>query len=379
MDVLFASPRFPPDARQTTMTQLACRLVDRGYDVRGVHEAGRDSTEYFPVDDFAGPAMRSPWWVSLWRYYRAWRAEMDAYLTAHDPDVVVTNQRSHVPTVQGARGQDVPVVAVIEGLGFMRYDPTNLALDKTPRFLDLPTESKVQYPFVRSLFRQQRAAFPDFAAVVALSAFLGDVVDASFGVDARVIRTMVDIDAVRADDHDPECIIMVNPRSKLKGGDIFLDIAGRMADEQFLVAGDFATNDQRGRAAALDNVTYLGWVDDMREVYGRAKLLLVPSIVEEGGPRVIVEAFANGVPVVGTNRGGVPGFIGDAGAVVDDPYDIDEWVRTVEATLEVYDRFRPRAFGRAPLFDADDAVERYVSLLSEVAGWEGDGPPSTQA
>jgi glycosyltransferase involved in cell wall biosynthesis len=366
MDVLFSSPRFPPDADQTTMTQLACRLADRGYGVRGVHEAGRDSTDYFPVDDLSVPPMGSPWWVRLWQYYRRWRSAVDAYLSIHDPDVVVTNQRSHVPTVQGARGHDVPVVAIIEGLGFMRFDPRNHRLDKTPRFLDLPLESKVQYPFVRSLFHQQREAFPDFAAVVALSQFLADVVDASFGVDARVLRTMVDLDAVRADDHDPECVTMVNPRSELKGADIFLDIVRAMDDEHFLVAGDFATDAQRETAATLDNVTHLGWVDDMREVYGRTKLLLVPSLVEEGGPRVIVEAFANGVPVVGTDRGGTPEFVGDAGAVVDNPHDVGEWVSKIEAILADYERKRSLARERAPLFDADETVEQYVALLDAV-------------
>jgi len=163
MDVLFASPRFPPDADQTTMTQLACRLVDRDYGVRGVHEAERDSTDYFPVDDLPVEPLASPWWVSLWRYYRNWRTAVDDYLDTHDPDVIVANQRSHVPTMQGARTHDVPVVAVTEGLGFMRFNPNNHRLDKRPQFLELPPESKLQYPFVRSLFHQQRASTPKLA------------------------------------------------------------------------------------------------------------------------------------------------------------------------------------------------------------------------
>jgi glycosyltransferase involved in cell wall biosynthesis len=348
------------------MTQLACRLADQGYGVRGVHETGRNSTDYFPVDDLPVSSMGNPWWVSLWRYYRSWRQEIDNYLDAHNPTVVVANQRSHVPTVQGSRGHDVPVIAVIEGLGFMRFDPHDHRSNKAPRFLDLPLSSKIQYPFVRSLFRQQRKAFSEFAAVVALSRFLANVVDATFGVDARVLRTMVDLDAIRTSDHEPECLTMVNPRNELKGGDIFLDVARQLPDERFLVAGNFGTDAQRSRAESLDNVTPLGWVEDMRAVYGRTKLLLVPSLVEEGGPRVIVEAFANGIPVVGTDRGGVPEFIGEVGAVVDDPHDITEWVERVNATLENYEHLRSVARDRASLFEAEETVEQYVDLLDEV-------------
>jgi len=159
---------------------------------------------------------------------------------------------------------------------------------------------------------------------------------------------------------------MVNPRSELKGGNIFLEIASRMTDEQFLVAGEWATNEQRETATALENVTDLGWIDDMRDVYGRTKLLLVPSLVEEGGPRVIVEAFANGIPVVGTDRGGVPGFVDDAGAIVEDPNDVAEWERQIRATLDQYDQLSTRARERAPLFETESTVERYVHLLDEV-------------
>jgi glycosyltransferase involved in cell wall biosynthesis len=310
--------------------------------------------------------MKPPWWSRLWWYNRLWRRGIDQYLETHSPDVIVSNMRCHVPTIQGARGHDVPVVAIIEGLGFMRYNPQNLRLDKRPRFFELPFGLKIQYPFVRSLYHQQCAAFPEFGEIIALSEFLGDVVEASFGVDTQVIRTMVDLEAVTATDHQPEYVTMVNPRSKLKGPDIFLDIVRELPEQQFLVAGDFATESQRKAAEELDNLTYLGWVDDMREVYRQTELLVVPSLAEEGGPRVIVEAFANGIPVVGTDRGGVPEFIGEAGAIVDDPHDTGEWIEKIEVTRKEYDRKQTLARERAPMFDSASPIDQYEQLLEEI-------------
>lgn len=366
MNILFSSPQFPKNENQSTLSQVAHRLTDRGHEVSGVYEAGAASSDAFPTEGFSVPSVKSPWWVRLWYYNHAWRRRISSYLSAHDPDVVVAHQRTHVPTVQAARGHGIPVVAIVEGLGFMRFDPQNHRMNKMPQFAELPLKSKLQYPFVRSLFRQQCRGFTHFAAVVALSGFISDVVQATFGVDTRVIRTMVDINDVRAEEREPECITMMNPRTELKGGDIFLEIAGVMPDTQFVIAGEFASSAQRETAATLNNITYLGWMDDVREVYRRTKVLLVPSLVEEGGPRVIVEAFANGIPVVGTNRGGIPEFIDDAGAIVDEPHSISQWVKEIEAVIDNYDCLSGLANDRARRFGTATTINRYVDLLKAV-------------
>ena len=57
----------------------------------------------------------------------------------------------------------------------------------------------------------------------------------------------------------------------------------------------------------------------MASVYARARVLLVPSLWWESGPRVIVEALANGIPVIGSSSGGVPEVIGDGGIILEFP------------------------------------------------------------
>jgi glycosyltransferase involved in cell wall biosynthesis len=63
----------------------------------------------------------------------------------------------------------------------------------------------------------------------------------------------------------------------------------------------------------LDNVVVTPNTADMRPLYGRARLLLAPSLWYESGARVLAEALLNGIPVIITNRGGGPEMIGDAG------------------------------------------------------------------
>jgi glycosyltransferase involved in cell wall biosynthesis len=349
-----------------TLTLLASRLRERGHDVSGVQEE-REALDEFPVEKFQVPRTGPPWWVRLWQYYRVWRRRVSSYLETHSPDVVVSNQRTHVPTLQGALNHGIPVVAIVEGLGFMRYNAENLARDKRPSFWNLPPAKKPQYPFIRSLYRQQRAAFPKFADVVGLSNFLCEVVDATFDTPATMIRASIDPTSVRADHRDPEYITMVNPRSKIKGGDIFLEVAERMPDRQFFVAGHFARNTSIEKAARLENVTHPGWVDDMREVYAQTEILMIPSRVEEGNPRVKAEAMANGIPVVGTNRGGVPEMLDGAGAVVSDPYDIDQWSEKIAAVEDSYEVLSAGARDHVSEYDIDENLPRFEAVIEDAA------------
>jgi len=58
-------------------------------------------------------------------------------------------------------------------------------------------------------------------------------------------------------------------------------------------------------------VEFLGWRDDIHSVLSNLDLLIVPSAPGEATTRVILEAFAAGVPVVATRSGGIPEIVSD--------------------------------------------------------------------
>ncbi len=70
-----------------------------------------------------------------------------------------------------------------------------------------------------------------------------------------------------------------------------------------------------------DHIRCLGYIDP-QEVLPKADALILPSLWHEPFGRVIFEAYACGVPVIGTNRGGIPEIIeqGRTGYI----YDPDE-------------------------------------------------------
>ncbi len=79
-----------------------------------------------------------------------------------------------------------------------------------------------------------------------------------------------------------------------------------------------------GRATALgiaDRVRFRDAVasTDMPDAYHELDVLILPSLTrpnwKEQFGRVLVEAMASGVPVIGSNSGAIPGVIGDAGLI----------------------------------------------------------------
>jgi glycosyltransferase involved in cell wall biosynthesis len=58
-------------------------------------------------------------------------------------------------------------------------------------------------------------------------------------------------------------------------------------------------------------VTTMGWTENVSSIYPALDLLIVPSLTE-GVPLVMLEALAHGIPVVGTNRGGMKQWLPNA-------------------------------------------------------------------
>lgn len=91
--------------------------------------------------------------------------------------------------------------------------------------------------------------------------------------------------------------------------------AARRVDATFAVCGRDAGALKRAQREAPPNVRFLGPVPDARDAYSAADVFCLPSHYEAFG-LVLLEAMAQGRPVVATTAGGMPEVVGDAGVTV---------------------------------------------------------------
>jgi glycosyltransferase involved in cell wall biosynthesis len=146
------------------------------------------------------------------------------------------------------------------------------------------------------------------------------------GLASVKLPNVIDFDRVRVDDWQPCYVTYINPDLN-KGVLVFARIAEVLAqrrpDISLLVVEsrgqmDFLAEhglDLRG----LPNIRWMGATPDPREFYRVTKLLLMPSLWDEAFGLVAVEGMFNGIPVLGSNRGGIPEAIGTGGQIIEIP------------------------------------------------------------
>jgi len=128
-------------------------------------------------------------------------------------------------------------------------------------------------------------------------------------------------------------------------------------------------------AVAGGHIRFLGYVRDMTSLLQETAVLLMPSTYREGVPRVVLEAAACAVPVVGADvpgtreavLSGISGFLVPAG-------NIDNMVaRVLELLRNPAQRSSFGQAGRALMtkdFDTQVVTARYLQLYEEILGKE---------
>ena len=153
----------------------------------------------------------------------------------------------------------------------------------------------------------------------------------TIGLDPVVLPGPWNWDRMVCDAVTPKYATFVNPEPA-KGVFWFARIAevlGRTRpDIPLLVVEGRGTIDWLGRCGlelgAAGSLRRMRNTPEPRRFYRLSRVVLMPSLWREGLPRVAVEAMANGIPVLGSGRGGL-GEVLDAGGI----------------RLEIPDRFTP--------------------------------------
>ncbi len=130
------------------------------------------------------------------------------------------------------------------------------------------------------------------------------------------------------------------------------------------------------------NVFFMAHTSDPREFWGVTRVCLLPSVWWENQPLVAVEAMINGIPVIGSDRGGIPETLGDAGIILPLPdritqatrmlptsEEVEPWVQAVIRLwddTEYYEEQRRRALVEARRWDPEVVGPQYVEFFKNL-------------
>jgi glycosyltransferase involved in cell wall biosynthesis len=206
---------------------------------------------------------------------------------------------------------------------------------------------------------------------IANSRFTAGRFAAHDAIDATVVYPMIDPERYRVESTRRN-VTFINPHPD-KGVDIALDIAARCPDIPFVFVRSWGLSDSdeadlQRRLAFLPNVTLRASTSDMKSVYRDAAIVLAPSRWEEAFGRIAAEAQVSGIPVVGSNRGGLPEAIGPGGIVVAADAPVADWVGAVRGLWDDRDRYdavsaAARAHAARPEMNADAQIDSLLRLF----------------
>ena len=148
-----------------------------------------------------------------------------------------------------------------------------------------------------------------------------------------------------------------------------------------LIVGDGSLSDNlklKAKSYKLQ-AKFFGWAKDQKEIaelLNKSKILVMPSY-NEGGPRVVVEALACGVPILATSVGIVPDLLknkpdgwtgGRGGEIID--WKVDNMAQKIRGLLN--DSVRYRKYSQdgpeiAKQFEKKAAIKNYVDKLKQQA------------
>lgn len=284
-----------------------------------------------------------------------------------DHDLLITQTDLAPASISVANEKSIPSVYLTRSLALTGYDKLYPGEPHLRSLTRTDFGGAIQYPFLQKTFSQHRRAVQDATATVPNSEFMAGKLTELFGVQPRSPPIYPPIRMVdyRVDRNDDGYITMVNPRTRYKGPDIFLDIAEQLPDEEFLMVGDIASADLETRAAAMPNVTHWEWCEDMRDAYAETKAVVVPSRVEESFGRVPAEAMVSGIPCVVSDRGGLPEVVGDTGEVVSSLESPPVWIDAIDEALSNHDPKKQKR--RAERFSAKRQIEAFDTLLTDIS------------
>ncbi len=207
-------------------------------------------------------------------------------------------------------------------------------------------------------------------AFIANSEFTAGRFREEFALPSVVIPPLFKAEAYRTPS-SRENVTFINPHSH-KGGDIAAELVIKCPDIPFCFVRSWEIPEQEAFLGELKsktkNLTIVGPTRKMKDIYSKAKVLLAPSRWEEAWGRVATEAQFSAIPVLASDKGGLPESVGPGGILLDPDGPLENWVEAIRRLWHDENFYRDLsakalAYAQRPAINPD----RQIDLLLDVA------------
>ncbi len=234
-----------------------------------------------------------------------------------------------------------------------------------------------------------RDPFATVDSIFVPSRFASEYYRKALGLECSVLPNLLNLERARARNHERRYLTFVNPSIE-KGVFAFARIAdelGRHRPDIPLLIVESRGTEATLVACGIDlrvhgNVFLMTQTPDPQDFWGVTKLCLMPSLWWENQPLVAIEAMVNGVPVIGSNRGGIPETLGAAGMVLPlperltpatqllpTPEEVAPWVEAIVRLWddeELYAEHERRAMAESRRWAPEILEPRYIEFFSSL-------------
>ena len=231
--------------------------------------------------------------------------------------------------------------------------------------------------------------FRDVDRVVTDTAATATLYRRSLGLIAQPIGLFIDPKRVVAAQRDPQCLTFVNPIQE-KGACLVVGLAqlclAHLPEARFLVVESRGLWEpllaQLGVAPdSLPNVEVWPHQADMRAVYARSRVVLMPSCWHESAGMVALEALMNGIPVLASDHGGLGETLGEGATLIHIPPQVRglmavpplavlapwlEVLTSLQRDGQAYDLASQQAQAAGQAYGSEAGVTTFLGVMEEL-------------
>jgi len=198
--------------------------------------------------------------------------------------------------------------------------------------------------------------------VIANSDFISHIYKEEYNLsNIHTIYPFVDTDAHYVN-NTGEKILHVNP-SRHKGIETTLDVARLLNDEEFIITGPEPKKEIQNEINQLQNVSYIGYVDSMRDVYKETKLVIYPSKWSEPFGRIPIEAGISGIPTICSGTGGLREAVGTEDLIVEDRHP-SSYVEKIGLVLNNYEYYSDISKENAKKLSGKEQINKFLDIIN---------------